>query len=195
MSRISKLEYYMNITKEVSRRATCFRARHGAIIVKDDQIISTGYNGAPRKTKDCFERGNCLRTEMGIPSGQRYEMCRSVHAEQNAIINSARAGVSLLGGVIYLYSEKFDKENAYVPMDAYPCFICKKMIINAGLDEMVLSRADGSIKVYKIEEWVKDWAENDLIDDKEVYSSTQTNDFKKANSVHSCSCGSDACCS
>lgn len=182
----------MNITKEVSRRATCFRARHGSIIVRDDQIISTGYNGAPRKTKDCLERGNCLRTQMGIPSGQRYEMCRSVHAEQNAIINSARAGVSLLGGAIYLYSEKFDGNSDFLPMDAYPCFICKKMIINAGLNEMVLSRADGSIKIYKIDEWVKDWAENDLIDDKEVYSSTLIKDKKEED--HSCSGCSGSCC-
>ncbi len=194
MSRISKLEYYMNITKEVSRRATCFRARHGSIIVRDDQIISTGYNGAPRKTKDCLERGNCLRTQMGIPSGQRYEMCRSVHAEQNAIINSARAGVSLLGGTIYLYSERSSEDSVFSPMDAYPCFICKKMIINAGLDEMVLGRTDGSIKVYKIEEWVKDWAENDLIDDKEVYSSEKKTDKQKNGPNHSCSCGSGSCC-
>lgn len=160
----------MNITREVSQRATCFRAKHGAIIVKDDQIISTGYNGAPRKTKDCLERGNCLRMKLGIPSGQRYEMCRSVHAEQNAIINSARAGVGVLGGVMYLYSERITDDQAFSPINAYPCFICKKMIINAGIDEMVLSQSDGSIKIIKIKDWVNDWSKNDLIDDKEVYS-------------------------
>ena len=146
-SRPSKIEYYMKIAGEVASRSTCYRAKHGAIIVKDDQIISTGYLGAPRKTSDCWERGQCLRELLNIPHGQRYELCRSVHAEQNAIINSARAGVSLLGGTIYLYSEKFDGNSDFLPMDAYPCFICKKMIINAGLNEMVLSRADGSIKI------------------------------------------------
>jgi dCMP deaminase len=170
--RVSKIDYYMNITKEVARRSTCFRATHGSIIVKDDQIISTGYNGAPRKTKDCLERGNCLRDELSIPSGQRYEMCRSVHAEQNAIINSARAGVSLLGGTIYLYSEKLGKAGSSQMIDALPCFICKKMIINSGLKDMVASRADGSYKVYQIEDWAKDWSENDLIDDKEIYSTS-----------------------
>ncbi|MFA5421108.1 MAG: deaminase [Patescibacteria group bacterium] len=185
MNRISKIDYYMNITKEVARRSTCFRAAHGSIIVKDDQIISTGYNGAPRKTKDCFERGNCLRDELSIPSGQRYEMCRSVHAEQNAIVNSARAGVSLLGGTIYLYSEKLDKGKDPKAIDAFPCFICKKIIINSGLKDMVVSKSDGSYKVYNIEDWVNEWAENDLIDDKDVYSSSPKE--------KGCSCSSSCC--
>lgn len=194
MSRVSKLEYYMNITREVSRRATCFRARHGAIIVRDDQIISTGYNGAPRKTKDCLERGNCLRETLNIPSGQRYEMCRSVHAEQNAIINSARAGVSLLGGKMFIYSEKIDRDTkTFVPMDAYPCFICKKMLINSGLEEVILSREDGSIKSYKVDDWAKDWSENDLIDDKEIYSSDKSPDLKNKDVGHSCSGCSNNC--
>lgn len=174
MKRISKIEYYMNIAREISRRATCFRARHGAIIVKDDQIISTGYNGAPRKTRDCFERGNCLRTDLNIPSGQRYEMCRSVHAEQNAIINSARAGVSLLGGILYLYSEKIVNTNDLQTIDAYPCFICKKMIINSGLDEVIVSRANGEVKKHKIKDWADDWTKGDLLDDKETYSSNSS---------------------
>lgn len=158
----------MNITKEVSRRATCFRARHGSIIVRDDQIISTGYNGAPRKTKDCLERGNCLRTQMGIPSGQRYEMCRSVHAEQNAIINAARSGTNLLGGTLYLYSEKLDSDGNSKIIEALPCFICKKMIINAGLEKLV-SNTPGGLKIYEISDWVDDWKKNDLIDDVLVY--------------------------
>ena len=95
-AKISKDEYYLNIAREVALKSTCYRANIGCLIVKDDQIIATGYIGAPRKTKDCFEHGNCLRTMLGLPHGQRYELCRSVHAEQNAIINAARAGVSLL---------------------------------------------------------------------------------------------------
>ena len=89
MKRPSKEEYYLNIAKEVAMRSTCMRSQFGAVIVKDDQIISTGYNGAPRKAMDCYERGNCLRTELNIPSGHRYELCRSVHAEQNAKIGRA----------------------------------------------------------------------------------------------------------
>ncbi len=168
MSRISKNEYYMNIAREVASRSTCFRARHGAIIVKEDQIICTGYVGAPRKTKDCLERKNCLRDELNIPSGQRYEMCRSVHAEQNAIINAARSGVSLLGGTIFLYSEKLDSNGNSTIIEALPCFICKKMIINAGLEKLVSNTPDG-LKIYEISEWVEDWKENDLLDDVLVY--------------------------
>lgn len=167
--RISKTEYYLNIAREVARRSTCFRAQHGAIIVRDDQIISAGYIGAPRGTKDCFERGNCLRDELEVPAGQRYEMCRSVHAEQNAIINAARAGVSLLGGTIYVYSERRNSDNEFVLIKALPCFICKKMIINAGLKEFVSQEPDGSFKVYQVSDWVSDWQENDLLDDVDVY--------------------------
>jgi len=104
--RISKDEYYLGIAREVSRRSTCFRRAIGAIIVRDDQIISTGYVGAPRKTKDSLEHGFCLRDQLNIPHGQRYELCRSVHAEQNAIINAARAGVSLLGGDMFIFGSE-----------------------------------------------------------------------------------------
>ena len=121
-----KDDYYLNIAKEVAERSACFRNKGGAIIIRDDQIIATGYVGAPRKTKDCFERNECLRDKLKIPHSTRYEMCRSVHAEMNAIINSARAGVSLLGGDMYIYSR--DREGK--EMDSFPCFICKKMIIN-----------------------------------------------------------------
>lgn len=167
--RISKDEYYMNIAREAAMRSTCFRARHGAVIIKDDQIISTGYVGAPRGTKDCFERNNCLRRELGIPSGQRYELCRSVHSEQNAIINASRAGVSVLGGKMYLYSVKLDDEGKEKFIDSYPCFICKKMIVNAGIKELVSRRSDGKLKTYAIEDWTKDWQKNDLIDDMDQY--------------------------
>ncbi len=167
--RISKDEYYMNIAKEVASRTTCFRAWHGAIIVRDDQIISTGYVGAPRKTKDCLERNSCLRRKLGIPSGQRYELCRSVHAEQNAIINAARAGVSLLGGTMYIYSLKIDEKGNKKEIDSYPCFICKKMIVNSGMEKVIAHRADGSLKLYKVKDWIKDWQKKDLIDDIEQY--------------------------
>jgi len=164
--RKSKHEYYLGIAKEVAERSTCFRRSIGAIIIRDDQIISTGYVGAPRKTKDSFEHGSCLRDKLKIPHGQRYELCRSVHAEQNAIINAARAGVSLLGGDMYIYGKIYGKNT---PIDAFPCFICKKMIINAGIDRVICSTADGKMKILRIADWIKDWQEGDIIDDKQQY--------------------------
>jgi dCMP deaminase len=163
--RPSKDLYCLNVAKEIAQRGTCFRLKAGAIIVREDQIISTGYVGAPRKTQDCFERNECLRDKLKIPHGQRYEMCRSVHAEQNAIINAARAGVTLFGGTMYLYAEDGEKKL----VDAFPCFICKKMIINAGLERFVCFDKDGKIQDFKIEDWVKDWREKDIIDDKHQY--------------------------
>ncbi|MDD2731597.1 MAG: deaminase [Candidatus Pacebacteria bacterium] len=168
--RPSKDQYYLNIAKEVAQRGTCFRLRAGAIIVKDDQIIATGYVGAPRKTKDCFERGYCLRDELKIPHGTQYEICRSVHAEMNAIINSARAAVSLLGGRLYIYAEN-GKTNERV--DGFPCYLCKKNIINAGINEVICSTKEGDFKIFKVEDWVNEWAQKDILDDKYKYGTDQ----------------------
>jgi len=164
--RASKHEYYLGIAKEVAHRSTCFRRSIGAIIIRDDQIISTGYVGAPRKTKDSFEHGSCLRDKLKIPHGQRYELCRSVHAEQNAIINAARAGVSLLGGDMYIYGSVYQTGE---PIDALPCFICKKMIINAGIVRVITSTAQGKMKIFYISRWIKDWQKRDITDDKQQY--------------------------
>jgi dCMP deaminase len=164
--KLTKDEYYLNIAKEVSRKSTCFRRVIGAIIIRDDQIISTGYAGAPRKTKDSLEHGFCLRDNLKIPHGQRYELCRSVHAEQNAIINAARAGVSLLGGDMYLYGCVPGKDG---PINAFPCFICKKMIINAGIKRVICSTAEGKIAIFNVDDWINDWQKNDIIDDKHQY--------------------------
>ncbi len=164
--RPSKDQYYLNIAKEIARRCTCYRTNIGAIIVRDDQIIATGYVGAPRKTKDCFEHGFCLRTRLKIPHGHRYELCRSIHSEMNAIINAARAGVSLLGGNMYIYGELMPKGRI---MDATPCFICKKMIINAGLNQVIVSTAKGKTKRHKVSDWIKDWRKKDILDDKHQY--------------------------
>jgi len=166
--RISKESYYLGIAKEVARRSTCFRRSIGAIIVRDDQIISTGYVGAPRKTRDSVEHGFCLRDRLGIPHGQRYELCRSVHAEQNAIINAARAGVSLLGGDMYIFGSAPDTGAA---INAFPCFICKKMIINAGLERVVCSTAAGDPEIFLIDEWARAWREGDILDDTHQYGS------------------------
>jgi len=164
--RISKDAYYLNIAKEVAKRGTCFRRSIGASIVRDDQIISTGYVGAPRKTKDCLEHGHCLRDRLRIPHGQRYELCRSVHAEQNALVNAGRAGVSLLGGDMFIHGSVVGTGE---PITAFPCFICKKMIVNAGLNRVVCSSKEGKINIYKVSEWAKAWKEADIIDDEQQY--------------------------
>lgn len=165
-NRISKDDYYLGIAREVARRSTCFRRSIGAIIVRDDQIISTGYVGAPRKTKSSHEHGFCLRDRLGIPHGERYELCRSVHAEQNAVINAARAGVCLLGGNMYIYGTIYGEDK---PINAFPCFICKKIIINAGLDRIVCSTAGGKKKVFRVNQWAMDWTKGDILDDKHQY--------------------------
>lgn len=166
--KISWEKYYLGIAKEVAKKSKCFRVKIGAVIVRDNQIISTGYIGAPRKTRDCFERGFCLRDELGIPHGQRYELCRSVHAEQNTIINAARAGVSLLGGTIYIWAID-RKKNKLV--NAFPCFMCKKEIINAEFEKVVCSTEDGGFEIFDVELWKGEWSieHKDIIDDKHQY--------------------------
>lgn len=147
-------------------RSTCTKVLMGAIIVREDQIIAAGYVGAPRQTRSSQEHGFCLRKKLGIPSGTKYELCRSVHAEQNAIINAARAGVSLLGGDIYIYGENRETNQT---ITALPCFICKKMLINCGLNRIITSAKDCNYMTFKTEEWIKDWQQNDIIDDKYQY--------------------------
>ncbi len=164
--RVSKDEYYLGIAREVARRSTCFRRSIGALIVRDDQIISTGYVGAPRKTRDSLEHGFCLRDRLNIPHGERYELCRSVHAEQNAIINAARAGVSLLGGDMYIFGRDIGSGR---DINAFPCFICKKMIINAGLVRVVCSTAGGGCETFLVDDWVRVWREGDILDDRRQY--------------------------
>ena len=123
MERVSKRNYYLDIAQTVLERATCLRRVYGAIIVKNDEIISTGYNGAPAGVKSCVERGECLRRKLGIPSGTRAEVCYAVHAEQNALIQAARMGVSVYGATMYVtYS---------------PCIICTRLLINAGIVRVI----------------------------------------------------------
>jgi len=171
--RPSKDEYYMGIAKEVSKRATCFRLKGGSIIVKDDQIIATGYIGAPRKTKDCLDRGYCLRDKLAIPHGKQYEICRSVHTEMNAIINAARAGSALLGGTMYIYAENGKGER----VDSFPCYICKKMIINAGLEKVITATKEGLMKTFLVSDWVNEWKERDILDDEYQYGKDQNKDI------------------
>ena len=185
--RPSKDEYYLNISKEIGSRSTCFRHHMGAVVLKDDQIVATGYIGAPRKTKDCLERGECLRDKLKIPHGTRYEICRSVHAEQNAIINAARAGVSLLGGDMYMHSinPKTGLKN-----DALPCFFCKRMIINSGIKRVVSMGKDGVVQIFLVEDWAREWREKDIVDDKQQYGADQNiRDGLGGDPVGGCNCG------
>ena len=150
IKRPSKTEYYLDIAKAVAQRSTCLRRRFGAIIVRDDQIISTGYVGSPRGAKNCTDIGTCERKKLQIPSGEKYELCRSVHAEMNAIINAARAGVSLLGGTMYLYGENIDGTPA---TELKSCQMCRRAIINADLKKVTVLTKDG-IKEYLPEKWI-----------------------------------------
>lgn len=124
MERIDFDQYFMEIAHLVSKRATCIRRQVGAVLVRDQQILSTGYNGSPRKAIHCTKE-TCLRTKLNIPSGERHEICKAVHAEQNAIIAAAYHGISTKGATIYV--------------TVTPCFICAKMIINAGIKEIVIN--------------------------------------------------------
>lgn len=126
-NRLSWDEYFMQMAELTAKRSTCLRRQVGAVIVKDRHIIATGYNGAPRGLKHCDEKGGCLRQQLGVPSGQRHELCRALHAEQNAIIQAATLGQSIEDGTIYVTHQ--------------PCVICAKMIINAGIKRIVVREA------------------------------------------------------
>ncbi|MDD6919963.1 MAG: cytidine/deoxycytidylate deaminase family protein [Eubacteriales bacterium] len=124
MNRPSWDEYFMQMAELTAKRSTCLRRQIGAVIVKDKHIMATGYNGAPRDLPHCEELGGCLREELKVPSGQRHELCRALHAEQNAIIQAATMGQSI--------------ENATIYVTNHPCSICTKMIINAGIKRVVI---------------------------------------------------------
>lgn len=126
--RISKDEYYLNIAKTVLERSTCLRRKYGAVIVNNDEIVSTGYNGAPRGETNCIDTGYCYREANNIPKGERYEMCVSVHGEQNAIISAARK--DMIGATIYIVGKEVSTGEYANPA---PCLICRRMIRNAGI--------------------------------------------------------------
>lgn len=133
--RLPKILYYLNIAKAVSKRSTCLRRQYGAIIVKNDEIIATGYNGAARGEPNCCDEGICWREANGIPHGEQYEKCVAVHAEQNAIISAARR--DMIGSTMYLYGQENGKA-----ISAIPCEICAKMIKNAGIENVVCAEAE-----------------------------------------------------
>ena len=135
--RPSKDKYYLAIAKQVAQRSTCLRRHYGAVIVKNDEIISTGYNGAARGEVNCCDSGQCWREANGIPHGEQYEKCVAVHAEQNAIISASRQ--EMLGATMYLYGE--DAEGNEV--EAVPCLICERMIMNSGIGDLVSGMRKG----------------------------------------------------
>ncbi len=152
-TRTSKHNYYLDIADAVLERSTCLRRKYGAIIVRNDEIISTGYNGAPRGRRNCSDLGRCTRESLNIPSGERYELCRSVHAEANAIISASRR--DMIGAVLYLVGR--DAHSNELLTDATSCSMCKRQIINAGIDRVVIRTGADTYRTV----FVQDWIDND----------------------------------
>lgn len=150
--RTSKDDYYLSIAEAVLERSTCLRRKYGAIIVKADEILSTGYNGAPRGRHNCSDLGSCPRETLNIPSGERYELCRSVHAEQNAIISCARR--DMLGSTLYLAGK--DARTGELLENAESCSLCKRFIINAGIDSVVSRCGKDGIKSVSVVQWIEE---------------------------------------
>ncbi len=153
MERLSKANYYLDIAQAVASRGTCLRKKYGAIIVKNDSILSTGYNGAPRGRKNCCDLGFCQRDALNIPRGERYELCRSVHAEANAIISASRE--DMMGATLYLVG--LDSKTDELVPGINSCMMCKRMVINAGISKVIVR--DTATEYSEIN--VSDWIEND----------------------------------
>jgi dCMP deaminase len=152
MERVSKENYYLDIAQTVAERSTCLRKKYGAIIVKDDSIISTGYKGAPRGRKNCSDLNFCMREKLQIPRGERYEMCRSVHAEANAIIAAGRD--LMLGST--LYQTCVDPVDGQLVPGMCSCMMCKRMIINAGIERVVYRDTEDEYRVVEVSSWIDD---------------------------------------
>jgi len=152
MDRVSKTNYYLDIAETVAERATCLRRKFGAIIVKNDVIVSTGYNGAPRGRKNCNDLAFCQREKMGIPRGERYELCRSVHAEQNAIIAAPRE--QMLGATLYMACVNPEDGSLYAGCNS--CMMCKRVILNAGIETVVVRDTPTEYRVIRTADWIED---------------------------------------
>lgn len=150
MDRRDKHNYYLDIAESVSERGTCLRRRYGAVIVRNDEIVSTGYVGAPRGQANCTDLGRCVRKELNVPHGERYELCRSVHAEANAIISASRG--EMIGGVLYLCGVEVDG-GEYV-RNAMCCDMCKRLVINAGIEQVVIRDDRERYRVVNVSGWV-----------------------------------------
>ncbi len=151
MERRDKINYYLDIAQTVAGRGTCLRRNYGAILVKNDEIISTGYTGAPRGRKNCIDLGFCRREKLNIPRGQRYELCRSVHSEANCIISAARR--DMIGATMYMVG--IDAKTGEIVENATSCAMCKRMIINAGIKDIIVRDNPNEYRVIKVANWVE----------------------------------------
>ena len=158
MIRPDKDNYYLDIAETVLKRSTCLRRNFGAVIVKNDQMISCGYTGAPRGRKNCNEIGGCRRKKLNIPRGERYELCRSVHAEANAIIQASRE--KMLNSTLYLVGKEFET-GEYV-LNTAPCAMCKRLIINAGINYVISRSSIDKYNVVNVCSWVDDFFDKNL---------------------------------
>ena len=149
--RVDKINYYLDIAETVLERCTCLRRLFGAVIVKNDEIISTGYAGAPRGRANCIDLGYCARAKLNIPRGERYEMCRSVHAEQNAIISAARK--DLIDSTLYLVGK--EAETGEYVENAMPCILCKRFIINAGIEKVIIRNDKQNYTIVDVQNWIE----------------------------------------
>ncbi len=148
--RKDKINYYLDMAEVALERGTCIRRNFGAIIVKNDEIISTGYVGAPRGRKNCCDLKFCLREKMNVPRGERYELCRSVHAEQNAIISASRK--DMISSTLFLVGKDY-QTGEYVE-NARPCALCKRMIINAGIKEVIVRNNKKDYTIINVNDFV-----------------------------------------
>lgn len=151
MNRVDKTNYYLDIAEAVAERGTCLRNNYGSVIVKNDEVISTGYTGAPRGRKNCLDLGFCMRKKCEMPSGKGYERCRSVHSEQNAIISASRN--EMIGATLYLVG--VNKRNGEYVDDNEPCSFCKRMLINAGVKDVYMRDSKEKYRHELVENWIK----------------------------------------
>ncbi len=150
MERRDKINYYLDIADTVSARSTCLRRRYGAVIVNHDQIVSTGYVGAPRGRENCCDIGTCVRESLKIPRGERYELCRSVHAEMNAVISASRD--QMIGATLYLVGREVST-GEYVK-NSVSCSLCKRVIINSGIERVIIRDTDTDFRVIEVMDWI-----------------------------------------
>ncbi|MDD6102693.1 MAG: deaminase [Clostridiales bacterium] len=149
MERRDKINYYLDLADVVAKRSTCLRRHYGAVIVKNDEVISTGYVGAPRGRKNCSDINMCIRQKMNIPRGERYELCRSVHAEANAIISAERD--RMMGASMFLCGREASGE---IINNSNSCSMCKRMIINAGIEKVFIRDTEDSYREIKVSDWI-----------------------------------------
>ncbi|MDS0528345.1 deaminase [Clostridium sp. SHJSY1] len=152
MNRKDKINYYLDIAETVLERGTCLRRNYGSIIVKNDEIISTGYTGAPRGRKNCNDLGFCKRDKMNVPRGTQYELCRSVHSEANAIISASRR--DMIGATLYLVGKEMKTKE--LVKDANSCIMCRRLIINAGIERVIIRDSKNEYRVIDVNEWIEE---------------------------------------